>query len=186
MIAQNQKKNSILVFDTNIFLTGIDFNFFKETIVSTPAIINEIKVKKYKDQNRNILQRIELAIELEKLIIKNPTEYYIKLVEEKSKITGDINALSKTDVELIALALELMSTTDNEIVLYTNDYSMENLCSEFNLKFKALFKNGIKSKIYFEVFCPYCKTIYKAEDLNANCERCGLKLKRRLLKKEKI
>ncbi|NVM18965.1 MAG: hypothetical protein HWN80_14720 [Candidatus Lokiarchaeota archaeon] len=176
----------MLVFDTNIFLTGIDFNYFKETIVSTPAIIQEIKVEKYKDQNRNILQRIELAIEMEKLTIKNPTEYFIKLVEKKSKVTGDINALSKTDVELVALALELMNTTDNEIILYTNDYSMENLCSALNLKFKALFKNGIKSKIFFEVYCPYCKIIYKSEDLNKNCDRCGLKLKRRFLKKEKI
>ena len=153
---------------------------------TTPEIINEIKVKKYRDQNRNILQRIELAIELEKLVIKEPTEYYIKLVEEKAKITGDINALSKTDIGLVALALELIKTANNEITLYTNDYSMENLCSELNLKFKTLFKNGIKDKIYFEVYCPYCKTTYKSEDLNKNCERCGLKLKRRFLKKEKI
>lgn len=132
------------------------------------------------------MQRIKLAIELEKLILKNPSEYFIKLVEEKSKITGDINALSKTDLDLIALALELMNTTDNEIILYTNDYSMENLCSALNLKFKALFKNGIKSKIFFEVYCPYCKTIYKSEDLNRSCDRCGLKLKRRFLKNEKI
>ncbi|MBY8988486.1 MAG: ribonuclease VapC [Candidatus Lokiarchaeota archaeon] len=167
-------------------MTGIDFNYFKETIICTPAIINEIKNEKYKEKNRNILQRIELAIELGKLIIKNPAEYYIKLVEEKSKFTGDINALSKQDIELIALALELMNTTNNEIILYTNDYSIENLCSELNLKFKTLFKNGIKNKIYFEVYCPYCKKIYKSEDLNKICERCGLKLKRRFLKKEKI
>ncbi|GAG90901.1 unnamed protein product, partial [marine sediment metagenome] len=157
-----------------------------ETIVTTTEIINEIKVEKYKEKNRNILQRIELAIELKKLVIKEPTEYYIKLVEEKSKITGDINALSKTDIGLVALALELIKTANNEIVIYTNDYSMENLCSELNLKFKTLFKNGIKNKIYFEVYCPYCKTTYKSEDLNKNCERCGLKLRRRFLKKEKL
>ena len=107
-------------------------------------------------------------------------------MEEKAKLTGDINALSKTDIGLIALALELINTANNEITLYTNDYSMENLCSELNLKFKTLFKNGIKDKIYFEVYCPYCKTTHKSEDLNKNCEMCGLKLKRRFLKKEKI
>ncbi len=107
-------------------------------------------------------------------------------MEEKSKLTGDINVLSKTDLDLVALALELMNTTSNEIIVYTNDYSMENLCSELNLKFKTLYKNGIKTKIYFEVYCPFCKTIYKSEDLNKCCERCGLKLKRRFLKKEKI
>ncbi|MFX0075851.1 MAG: NOB1 family endonuclease [Candidatus Hermodarchaeota archaeon] len=176
----------MLVFDTNIFLTGIDFNFFKETIVTTPAIIEEIEVAKYKDQNRNILQRIELAKELEKLIIQRPTEDYINQAEEKSKLTGDINALSKADVELVALALMLKETTNSEIIIYTNDYSIENLCTELDLKFKTLFKNGIKSKIHFEVYCPYCKTVFKSEDLNKVCDRCGLKLKRRFSKKEEI
>jgi rRNA maturation endonuclease Nob1 len=120
------------------------------------------------------------------LIVQKPREYYTKIAEEKSKLTGDINVLSRTDVELVALALELKKTTNNEITLYTNDYSMENLCSELNLKFKTLYKNGIKAKIHFEVFCPYCKTIYKSEDLNRTCDRCGLKLKRRFSKKEKI
>jgi UPF0271 protein len=120
------------------------------------------------------------------LIIQSPNEYYIKKAEEKSKITGDVNALSKTDVELVALALELNETTNSEIFIYTNDYSIENLCSELNLKFKSLFKNGIKSKIHFEVYCPYCKTIFKSEDLHKICDRCGLKLKRRFSKKEEL
>ena len=107
-------------------------------------------------------------------------------MEEKSKVTGDIKALSKPDLNVVALALELMNTTNNEIILYTNDYSMENLCSELKIKFKTLYKKGIKEKIYFEVYCPYCKTTYKSEDLNKSCERCGLKLKRRFLKKEKL
>lgn len=148
--------------------------------------MNEITIEKYKDQNRNILQRIEFAIESGKLIIQKPTKYYIIIAEEKSKITGDINALSKIDVQLVALALELKQTTDSDVTLYTNDYSMENLCIELGLKFKTLFKNGIKNKIFFEVYCPYCKIIYKSEDLNKICDRCGLKLKRRFSKKEKI
>jgi len=180
------KKSSILVFDTNIFLRGIDFNFFKETIFTTPEIIDEVRVKRYKDKNRNIINRIDVAVELGKLIIKRANENYINIVDAKSKLTGDVNALSNADVNLIALTLELMDTHNQEIVLYTNDYSMENLCSVLDIKFKSLFKDGIKSKIYFEVYCPYCKTIYKSEDLNKNCDRCGLKLKRRFLKKEKI
>ncbi|NHJ20537.1 MAG: hypothetical protein EAX91_06325 [Candidatus Lokiarchaeota archaeon] len=180
------KKNSILVIDTNIFLTGINFNYFQEILFTTPAIINETQVEKYKEQNRNLLQRIELAKELGKLIIQKPKEYYIQLVEEKSKITGDCNALSNNDLELIALALELKENNSQEVILYTNDYSIENLCSELNIKFKTLFKNGIKNKIYFEVYCPYCNIVYRSEDLNKNCERCGLKLKRRFSKKEKL
>ena len=174
------------IFDTNIFLKGIEFNLIPGIIYTTPGIIEEIKVNKYKDKNRNILQRIELAKELEKLIVQTPNEYFIKIVEEKSKVTGDLKALSKPDVELVALALELNETTNSEVTLYTNDYSMENLCTELKLKFKTLYKNGIKAKVHFEVYCPYCKTLYESEDLNKICDRCGLKLKRRFSKKEKI
>lgn len=181
------KKSSILVFDTNIFLKGIDFNFFKETIFTTPEIIDEIQVKRYKDKNRNIIHRIEVAVELGKLIIKKANENYINIVDAKSKLTGDINALSNADVNLIALALELMDTYNQEIVLYTNDYSMENLCSELKIKFMPMFKEGIKEKIFFEIYCPYCKTIFKPKDFNKICEMCGWsKLKRRPLIKEKI
>ncbi len=180
------KKGSILVFDTNIFLKGIDFNFFKETIFTTPEIIDEIQVKRYKDKNRNIIHRIEVAVELGKLIIKEANENYINKVDEKSKLTGDINALSDADVNLIALALELMDTYNQEIVLYTNDYSMENLCSELKIKFMPMFKEGIKEKIFFEIYCPHCKTIFKPKDFNKICEMCGSKLKRRPLIKEKI
>lgn len=181
------KKSSILVFDTNIFLKGIDFNFFNETIFTTPEIIDEIQVKRYKDKNRNIIHRIEVAVELKKLIIKKANENYINIVNAKSKLTGDINALSNADVNLIALALELMDTYNQEIVLYTNDYSMENLCSELKVKFMPMFKEGIKEKIIFEIYCPNCKTIFKPKDFNKICEMCGgSKLKRRPLIKEKI
>ena len=180
------KKGSILVFDTNIFLTGIDFNFFKETIFTTPEVIDEIQVKRYKDKNRNVINRIEVAVELGKLFIEKANENYIDIVLAKSKLTGDINALSNADVGLIALALELMDTYNQEIVLYTNDYSMENLCSELNIKFMPMFKEGIKEKVFFEIYCPYCKSIFKPKDFNKVCEMCGSKLKRRPLIKEKI
>ena len=175
----NKKNNEILIFDTNIFLTGIDFNLMNGIIYTTPSIINEIKIDKYINKNRNILNKIQAAIDSKKLILKTPSNKYIDEIEKRSELTGDYNALSNTDKELIALTLELKETVTINIMIYTNDYSMENLCSELNIPFSPLFKKGIKSKIIWEVYCPFCKEIYKAENLNKNCEKCGLKLKRR-------
>lgn len=175
----NKKNNEILIFDTNIFLTGVDFNLLKGIIYTTPNIINEIKIDKYINKNRSILNKIQAAIDSKKLILKTPLNKYIDEIEKKSELTGDYNALSNTDKELIALTLELKETVTINITIYTNDYSMENLCSELNIPFSPLFKKGIKSKIIWEVYCPFCKEIYKAENLNKNCEKCGLKLKRR-------
>ncbi|MHA1508820.1 MAG: hypothetical protein ACTSO6_08975 [Promethearchaeota archaeon] len=169
-----------------MFLTGVDFNYFPERVFTTPGIINELKVQKYIDRNRNILLRIEIAIETGKLVVKKCQDMYSHKVEEKSISTGTTKVLSKNDTNLIGLVLELMDTYSEDIILYTNDYSMENLCTLLKIRFKPLYKKGIEEKMFFEVYCPYCKTLHKPEDLGKKCERCGLHLKKRLLKKEKL
>lgn len=180
-LKNDNKKDEYLiaVFDTNIFLTGIDFNIFKNIIYTTPSVIEEVEASKYMEKNRSILNRIYAAIESKKLCIKTPDLKFVQDVNNKSKITGDLNALSKVDKELIALTLELIENYPQQVKLYTNDYSIENVCSGFEIPFSSLYKEGIEKKIIWEVFCPNCRTIYKAEDFKKVCEICGLKLKRR-------
>jgi len=180
-----KNKDLILIFDTNIFLTGIDFNVIDGLIYTTPQIIEEIKVAKYSNKNRNILNKIQAAIDSKKLILKTPSKKYIEKVENISKITGDVNALSIPDKELIAITLELTDTINPDVVLFTNDYSMENMCVELNISYSSLYKKGIMSKITWEVYCPFCNSVHNPEDLHKMCERCGLKLKRRPKKKNK-
>jgi rRNA maturation endonuclease Nob1 len=168
--------SKILIFDTNIFLTGIDLNIILDLIYTTPSIIDEIKVN---EKNRNIISKIQTSIETKKLILKVPKKRYIDLIEKKSMETGDFNALSKADRELLALTLELTEFSDQEVKLYTNDYSMENVCSKLNIPFSPLYKKGIKSTIIWEIYCPFCKNVYMADELNKFCEECGSKLKRR-------
>ncbi len=148
--------------------------------------MKELKVPNYINRNRNILRRVELAIETGKLVVKKSKDKYINIVEEKSKSTGTTKVLSKNDISLMGLVLELMDTYPEDIMLYTNDYSMENLCTMLKIRFKPLYKKGIEERMYFEVYCPYCKTLHNPEDLYKKCERCGLQLKKRLLKKEKL
>ncbi|TFF87444.1 MAG: hypothetical protein EU550_03235 [Promethearchaeota archaeon] len=168
----------MLVFDTNIFLKGINFNVIKEEIYTTPSVLEEIEVSRYLEKNRNILNRIHAAIDNSKLKIKIPELKYVEKVTEISKVTGDFKVLSEVDIELIALALKFHQNGFNTI-LYTNDYSMENVCSELGIQFSALFEKGIKSKFIFEACCPFCKIIYPFDKLGTPCERCGEKIRRR-------
>jgi rRNA maturation endonuclease Nob1 len=172
------KKNSILIFDTNIFLTGIDFNLIPSQLYTTPQVIEELEVTKYQSKNRTTLNRIMSARETGKLIVKSPSESYKHRVLEKSKETGDHIALSKTDIGIIALTLELKDTEKDETIIYTNDYSVENVCSHFNLSFKPIFKLGIKKKLFFETYCPLCKKIFESTYLQKDCSECGSRLKR--------
>ena len=177
MTAQNQKKSLILIFYTNIFLKGIDINLFPNKIYTTPEIINEIEVKRYESRNRVIINRIQAAIESKKLIIKNPSEKYVSYAKNKAKNTGDLKALSDQDYSIVALALELIDSF--EVELFTNDYSIQNLCFTLNITVKSLFKDGIDHQILFEIYCPHCQTIHESEKLKEICEVCGSQLKRR-------
>ena len=179
MISDMKEKHSIFIFDANIFLTGIDFNVIEGNIYTTPSIIDEVKASKYLEKNRNILNKIKVAIETKKLKIKFAKDEFIAKVKEASKKTGDFNALSDADKELIALTLELTEEQGEQVKIYSNDYSVENLCSELNIPFSPLFKDGIESKIIWEIYCPFCKNIHKAEEYNKICEICGSKLSRR-------
>lgn len=85
---------SIYIFDANIFLTGFDFNIIEGTIYTTPSIIEEVKASRYKEKNRNILNKINVAIESKKLKLKSPQNDFIIKIREISKKTGDFNALS--------------------------------------------------------------------------------------------
>lgn len=172
-------KSPILIFDTNIFLTGIDFNLIDGIIYTTPSIIEEIKVEKYSKQNKNILNKIYAALDNNKLIVRSPKRIYMEDVIEKSKLTGDFKALSKVDKELISLALELVETHKTTVQIFSNDYSIENVCSELNIPFFSLFKERIRSTITWEVYCPHCKSSHDAEDLFKTCEICGSTLKRK-------
>lgn len=189
MIVQRNNNNmnnkvSHLVFDTNIFLKGLELNLVLGTIYTTPMIIEEIEVKRYKDKNRNILNRIHVALDNKKLIIKSPLEKYSKVVERKAKKTGDFKALSEADKDLIALAIELIDTKDQNVILFSDDYSIENVCSELNVPYSPLYKEGIDTKIIWEVYCSFCQKTFKAEDLKKKCEICGSQLRRRPKSKE--
>jgi endoribonuclease Nob1 len=182
---KKQDEAILRVFDANIFLSGINFNLIEGKIYTTPNVIKEIDVKRYKDKNRNILTRIDAGLESSQLIVKVPDMKYIKEIERVAKETGDFKALSFTDREVLALALELSEETNESVLLYTDDYSMENVALELEIPFSQFFREGIKKKVKWEVFCPNCKLIYGPEDLFEECEICGTKLKRRAIKKKK-
>ena len=110
-------KKKLLIFDTNIFLTGIDFNLIKGIIYTPPKVIEEITVPKYIEKNRNIINKIQVAIDSKKLILKAASDKYLKEIEYKSKLSGDYNALSDTDKEVLAITLDLLNKDQTQTCL---------------------------------------------------------------------
>ncbi|MHA1688857.1 MAG: NOB1 family endonuclease [Promethearchaeota archaeon] len=180
---KNEKADKIYVLDANVLFLGVNINLMDAFIYTAPSIINEIEVEKYKEKNRNILNILQAAITSKKLKVKAPSKKYLLVVEEQSKKTGDIQALSHADKDLLALTLELMETQEVPVILYTNDYSMENVCIQMNLPYSPVKKNGISKKITWQIYCPVCNTLYKPEQFKQKCEICGSRILRRPINK---
>ena len=98
----------IKVFDTSAFLNRFNFQDFPK-IYTTNSVINEI----LSSENKHIFENL---LNQNKINIQDPKKEAYLLIKKKSP-----KSLSKTDVEVLALAYELKAE------LYTDDFMMRKL-----------------------------------------------------------
>lgn len=98
-----QYSKGIVVLDANAFIKGLD-NILSvaDCLVTVPQVVREVKDQRSKD----VIQR--LPFPLQQL---DPTPASIREVIEMSKKTGDFGVLSRTDVRIAALALDVAKQT---------------------------------------------------------------------------
>jgi UPF0271 protein len=90
--------------------------------------------------------------------------------------------MSSTDLEIIALALELASG-GHDVTIITDDYSVQNIAASFGLKWSGIKYSGITRLIRWKMICDLCK--YETYDAgNKTCPRCGSKMRRKPIIKE--
>lgn len=153
------------ILDATSFYAGIPFSS-QDISYTTPLIFEEIKHIK-KEQGA-----IDILIESNRLKIIDPEGTYIKIVLKKSQETGDYQRLSKEDISVIALCLQL----GGELV--TDDFSLSNVAKHMNLKVLPVMTKGA-DKVNWTYFCSGCKTSFSKISI---CPICGNKLRRRLHK----
>ena len=90
-----------------------------------------------------------------------------------SKTTGDYNQLSKEDISLIALCLQLNSE------LVTDDFAVSNVAKNLGLTVSPVMTLGIKDVGNWVYFCPGC---HKNFSKSTECPICGNPLRKKLLK----
>ena len=156
------------VLDATSFYAGIPFSS-QEQSFTTPLVFEEIKhIKKSHDA-------VQTLIDLGRLKIVEPEEKIIDFILEKAKNTGDLLNLSKEDVSVLALCIQL----NGELV--TDDYTVSNVAKHLNLKVIPIMTKGI-SKIFDSVyFCPACNKIFEKM---SECPICGSKLKKKSAKRK--
>jgi len=159
--------------------------------LDTAAIIHEIRLEckeiyltsKIIEEAKTLKAKLRLDYILAKGKIYEPSKSTLKKIKEEIKelVKKD---LSEADFELIASAFELKEIFGNNLIVYTDDYSIQNILSFFGINFKPVATKGIKRVIKWIGYCKNCNRY--SNDYNKNCEICGGKLIKVPLKKSKL
>jgi UPF0271 protein len=140
----------------------------------------EYEIKK----NAMIRFRFETALESGKIKIRSPSDKFQEKVETSATQMGDSFKLSRTDLQLLALALELKASGFNPRIL-TDDYSIQNVAKQLGIEFSSLVTFGIKRLLEWNRYCPACYKEYPVNSRFKECQVCGTVLKRKPRRKSR-
>jgi UPF0271 protein len=161
-----------MVLDTSAFLVGFDPFSISEDQATVPKVKEEIKT------NSMIWVRFKTAVENGKLKVKAPSEEFLNRVKASAITVGDSFFLSETDMQILALALELKAAGYNPQIV-TDDYSIQNVATQMGIEFAALATFGIRRLLEWVRYCPACHREYPADYGSTKCTVCGTELKRK-------
>ncbi len=173
----SDKTKKIFILDTSAVLSGKPINMKNSIIATTPKISNELKPSGRNYQAFQFLKEKGLCI-------LTPSYQSLKIIDKTSIETGDIGRLSMADKELLAVALDLKKKGENQPVIVTDDYSIQNVAHGLKIEFKNISEQGITKKFRWINRCRGCGKKFK--DNITKCPICGAKTKKIILKKENL
>ncbi|PSG96050.1 DNA-binding protein [Thermoplasmatales archaeon SW_10_69_26] len=149
-----------LVVDTGPLMEGFTAPDDDRCLVP-PKVMSELE--DHDVSNYEILER--------GLVTTFPTDYATKLVRDYAEETGDLDVLSDTDIEVVALAGE------EEAVLVSDDYAVQNVAKGMDIEVRGHAQEGISEEREWIWYCPGCGE--HEGDRKGECPVCGTELKRR-------
>jgi UPF0271 protein len=161
-----------MVLDTSAFIGGLDPFTLREEQVAPPMVEEEVK------RNNMTLLRFATATESGKLKILEPSQVFLNQVKDCASSVGDSHFLSSTDLQVLALALEIKNRGDTPQII-TDDYSIQNVATKLRLTFVSLTTFGIKRVLSWIRYCPACHRTYAADSKTRECTICGTGPKRK-------
>lgn len=154
------------ILDASAFYAGVPFRSAAD-FYTTSLVYDEIKhIKKNHDALGTLL-------ETNRLKIREPDSQSTSAATKAAKDTGDFQQLSKQDISIIALCIEM----NGEII--SDDFAISNVARNLDLKISPIMTTGIKDVGKWVHYCPGCRTNHSS---GRECPMCGTQLKRKLLK----
>jgi len=145
------------VADASAFIQGLPFSG-ELKLYTTPLIEEEVEG----------LRGMEL-LRASTVNVVAPSDENLKAVQDGARRTGDDARLSKADIEVLALALEL------GLPILTDDYSIQNLAHHMGIRFLPIREKGIKEELHWSYRCVGCRRSF--DEKVDECPVCGSKVK---------
>ncbi len=166
----------VLVLDTSALIMGLDPLGLAMETYSVPEVTDELQGQ----AGPSI--RLAASTSSGKLKIQSPAGSSLKEVSEKARLLGDKVELSKADLSVLALALDLRRQ-GKEPIIVSDDYAVQNVAEGIGIPYQPLATLGIRQMFSWTYYCPACFRRYPGGDLQV-CLVCGTALKRKPLRKE--
>lgn len=125
------------------------------------SVLGEIRGKKMRES-------IELRLAMMK--VQEPSDESLAKVREIASRTRDLSNMSSTDVEIIALAMDVGGK------VMSNDLAIQNVCRVGGIEYIAYRGKEIRREIEWKYRCTGCGRIYETD--RKTCPHCGNDLKR--------
>jgi UPF0271 protein len=170
-------KKKVFVIDTSAILSGKPVHIDDASLVTTPSVSNEINPGGRDFQTFELLKEIGLAIHI-------PSKKAIEAVKKVAQQSGDDRRLSATDIEVIALALDINQEHNKEATILSDDYSIQNIASIMQIKYQSFNHKGITKKFKWVSRCPGCGKRFK--EITKICPICGTLTRNSPLRKKNL
>lgn len=110
--------------------------------------------------------------------VTEPSLDSVNRVKTTAMKTGDIGALSQTDMSLLALALDL-SQNEGGVNLVSDDFAVRNVANVLSIPLaQTSVKGGAWKNIAWKIYCRGCGKEYANPKLTV-CPVCGTQLARK-------
>jgi UPF0271 protein len=129
---------------------------------TTPSVVEELRDLRSKCRFETLLAT--------GLIVMEPSDPSRARVRKAARETGDAPVLSPTDVDLLALALDLEGT------VVTDDFAIQNVAQRLRIPVEVIQHRRAKFR-QWKYRCSGCGRYFKNE---GTCEFCGAPIKRKL------
>lgn len=146
-----------VVLDTSSLIYLSDFRRFDE-ILTVNGVVKETK------------DRIStMKLSALKLKVVGVNEKTVKEIKKIARKTGDLEKLSRTDIDVIAAAKE------NGCTIISDDRNIQNVAEKLGIDYISIFSKKITKLITWKKYCENCKKYFSRKKI---CPICGTKLKR--------